>query len=80
MSKKRIEGDPMRNSLLDMMSAAQVCVATIRVTFQEVPMIGTYFTNIRERRKLKNILGKAATTVLNALQLLFWPYLCGEDL
>ena len=67
MSKKRIEGDPMGNSLLDMMSAVQVCVATIRVTFQEAPMIGTCFTNIRERRKLKNILGKAATTALNAL-------------
>ena len=67
MSKKRIEGDPMGNSLLDMMSAVQVCVATIRVTFQEAPMLGACFTNIRERRKLKNILGKAATTALNAL-------------
>ena len=24
--------------------------------------------------------GKAATTALNALQQLSWPYLCGEDL
>ena len=62
-----MESGPRKNSSLDMMSAAQVCVKAIRVIFQEAPMIGTCFTNIRERRKLKNILGKAATTALNAL-------------
>ena len=31
------------------------------------------------RRGIQNIQGKSATTTLNALQLLFWPHLCGED-
>ena len=42
-------------------------------------MIGTCLMNIQERRKPKNIQGKAATTTLNALQLLFWTHLYGED-
>ena len=75
-----MKGDSRRNSSSDMMSAAQVCVAAIRVTLQEAPMIGTCLTNIREWRKPKNIYGKATTTALNALQLLFWQHLCGEDL
>ena len=80
MSKERMEGGPKRNSSSDMMNAAQLCIPAIRVTFQEAPMIGTCLTNIREGRKPKNIYGKAANTAFNALQLLFWMHLCGEDL
>ena len=36
--------------------------------------------NVQERERFKNIYGKTATTTLNALQLLFWPHLCREDL
>ena len=76
MSKERMDGCSRRNSSSDMMNAVQVCIPAIRVTFQEAPMIGRCFMNIRKGRKLKNILGEAATTALNALQLLFWPHLC----
>ena len=30
-------------------------------------------------KKTQKYLVEAATTALNALQLLFWPHLCGED-
>ena len=33
----------------------------------------------REKETPKNISGKATATALNALQLLFWLHLCGED-
>ena len=36
--------------------------------------------NIREGMKPNNIYEKVVTIALNALQLLFWPRLCGEDL
>ena len=79
MSKEWMEGGTRRNSFLDMMNAAQVCTLAIRVTLQEVQVIETCLMNIWEGRKPKNIYGKAATTALNALQLLFWPHLCKED-
>ena len=50
-----MKSGPRKNSSLDMMSAAQVCVKAIRVTLKETPMIGTCLTNIREERKPKNI-------------------------
>jgi len=50
-----MEGGPKRNSSSNMMNATQVCIPTIRVIFQEAPMIGTCLMNIREGRKLKNI-------------------------
>ena len=40
----------------------------------------TCLMSMQEGRKPENIKGKATTTALNALQLLFWPHLCGEDL
>ena len=66
-----MEGGPMRNSSSNMMNASQVSTLAIRMTLQKAPMIRTYLINIREGRKPKNIEGKAATTALNALQLLF---------
>ena len=80
MSKEQMEGGPRRNSFSDMMNAVQISILAIRMTLQEAPMIETCLINIREGRKPKNIQGKAATTALNALQLLFWPHLCREDL
>ena len=71
MSKECMEDGPRRNSSLDMINAVQVCTPAIRVTLQEAPMKGTCLMNIREGRKPKNIQGKATTTALNALQLLF---------
>ena len=65
---------------MDMMSIAQVRVLAIRVILQEAPTIGTCFMNIQKGRKPKISKEKTATTALNALQLLFWPHLCGEDL
>ena len=53
---------------------------SLKVTFQEVPLIGTCIMNIQEGWKLRNILGKAAATALNTLQLTFWPHLYGENL
>ena len=50
-----MEGGLKKNSSSDMMSAAQVCVAAIKVTLQETPMIETCLMNIREGRKPKNI-------------------------
>jgi len=38
-----------------MINAAQICIPTIKVTLQEVPIIGTCLTNILERGKPKNI-------------------------
>ena len=32
-----------------------------------------------KRKETRNISAKAATTTLNALQLLSWPHQCGED-
>ena len=52
---------------------------SLKVTFQEVPLIGTCIMNIQEGWKLRNILGKAAATALNTLQLTFWPHLYGEN-
>ena len=49
------------------------------MTSQETLVIWTCIMGIREGGEPKNIKGKAATTALNALQLLFWPYLYGED-
>ena len=46
----------------------------------EAPMIGTCIMNIQEEGEPKNIQGKAATTALNALQLLFLPHFCEENL
>jgi len=50
-----MEGGSRRNSSSDMMNAAQVYILAIRVTLQEVPVIGTCLMNIREGRKPKNI-------------------------
>ena len=75
-----MEGSSRRNSSLDMINAAQECISAIKVTLQKAPMTGTCHMNTREERKPKNIYGKAATTALNALQLLLWPHLCGKDL
>ena len=55
MSKEQIESGPRRNSSSDMMNIAQVCIRAIRMTLQEVPMIGTCLMNIWEGRKHKNI-------------------------
>ena len=55
MSKKQMKGGPRKNSSSDMMNAVQVCTPAIRVTLQEVPLIGTCLMNIREGRKPKNI-------------------------
>ena len=75
-----MEGGPRRNSSSDMINAVQISILATRTTLQETPMIGMCLMNIRERKKPKNIKGKTATTALNALYLLFWPHLCGEDL
>ena len=40
------------------------------MTFQEIPVIKMCIMNIQGQWDLKNILGKVATTALNALQLL----------
>ena len=79
MNKERIDGGSRRNPSSDMVSASQVSTPATRTTFQETPLLGTCLINVREGRKLKNIQGKAATITLNALQLLLWPHLCGED-
>ena len=50
-----MEGGSKRNSSSDMMNTAQVCILAIKVTLQEVPMIGACLTNIQEERKPKNI-------------------------
>ena len=62
------------------MNVAQISILATRTTVQEASMIGTCLMNIREKKKPKNLQGKAATTAFNALQLLLWPFLCGEDL
>ena len=53
-----MEGNPRRNSFSDMMNVAQICIPAIRMTFQEVPTIGTCLMNIREERKPKISMGK----------------------
>ena len=78
ISKERMDGGPRKNPSLDIMNASQVSIPATRMTFQETPLMGMCLINMRERRKPKNIQGKAITTTLNALQLLFWPHLCGE--
>ena len=80
MSKERMEGGSRRNSSSDMINETQVCIPAIRITLQEALMMGTCLMNIQEGRESKNIKGKAAVTALNALQLLFWLHLCGENL
>ena len=79
INKERMDGGPKKNPSLDMMNASQVSIPATRMTFQETPLMGMCLINMRERRKPKNIQGKAITTTLNALQLLFWPHLCEED-
>ena len=54
-------------------------ILSLKVTFQETPLLGVSITNILEEQELGNILDKATAITLNALQLLFWPHLCGED-
>ena len=51
-------------------------ILSLKVTFQEVSLIGMCIMNIQEGWKLINILGKAGTIALNALQLIFWSHLC----
>jgi len=46
-----VEDDPRRNSSLDMVNTAQICILTIKMTLQEAPMIGTCLTNIYTRKK-----------------------------
>ena len=75
-----MEGGSRRNSSPDVTYAVQVCIPAIRITLQVAQMMGTCLMNIQEGRESKNIKGKAAVTALNALQLLFWPHLCGENL
>ena len=41
--------------------------------------VDMYYNEIRLEEVLKISEGKAATTALNALHLIFWPHLCGED-
>ena len=75
-----MEGDPRRSSFSDMMKIAQVHIPATKVNLQKALVIRTCLMNVQEGKRFKNIYGKAATTALNALQLLFWPHLCGEDL
>ena len=55
-------------------------ILSLKVTFQETPLLGVSITNILEEQELGNILDKAAAITLNALQLLFYLHLYGEDL
>ena len=55
-------------------------ILSLKVTFQETPLLGVSITNILEEQELGNILDKAAAITLNALQLLFCLHLYGEDL
>ena len=75
-----MEYDPRIGSSSNMIKTAQAHILTTKVTLQKALAIGKCLMNVQEGRKLKNIKEKSATTALNALQLLFWLHLCGEDL
>ena len=74
-----MEGGPRVNPSSDLINAIQACILATQIALQEAPLIGTCRTNT-PRKETQNIKEKAATTALNALQLLFLPHLCGEDL
>ena len=67
-----MEGDLRINPSSNLINAVQACILATKTAFQEAPLMGMCHTSTPEK--------KAAITTLNALQLLFWLYLCGEDL
>ena len=67
-----MEGDPRINPSSDLINAVQTCILATKIALQEAPLMGTCHTSTPKE--------KAATTTLNALQLLFWPHLGEEDL
>ena len=67
-----MEGDPRINPSSDLINVIQACILATKTALQEAPLMGTCHTSTPEK--------KAAITTLNALQLLFWPHLWGEDL
>ena len=75
-----MEDDPRRNASSDVMNVVQICTLAIRGT----PPIGISNRDVPYKpvgkKKTQNIQGEAAAITLNVLQLLFWVYLCGEDL
>ena len=67
-----MEGSLRGNPSSDLINAVQACILATKIALQEAPLIGMCHTSTPEE--------KAATTTLNALQLLFWPHLCEKDL
>ena len=61
-----MKGNLRKNYSSNVARAAQICIPVSRMTLQEAAMTGTYFMNIQEGKKPKNIQGKAAVTALNA--------------
>ena len=55
VSKEQVGGGPMSNFSLGVINMAQICIPTIRVTFQETPVIGMCIMNIRKGGEHKNI-------------------------
>ena len=64
-------GSSRRNFSSNKPSTSRMCIIMFKVTFQEVSVIEMFVTDIREGWKSRNILGKAAATALNTLQLTF---------
>ena len=56
MSKKRMEGGPRRNSSSDVTYAVQVCISTIKMTFQETPMVGDMSHEHTRRKEIQEYL------------------------
>ena len=74
VDKGHLEDGPRRNASSDVKSMTQTCTLATRRS----PPIGISSRDAPHRpagkKETQNIQGEAAATVLNALQLLFWPH------
>ena len=68
VANEKVGGGGSRSSISsDKQSADQKYILLLKVTFQEIPLIGTWIMNLQEGWKLRNIWEKTATNILNAL-------------
>ena len=80
MSKKRMEGGLRRNSSSDVTYAIQVCISTIKMTFQETSMVGDMSHEHTRRKEIQEYLRESYCHRIRYIAATFWSHLCGKDL